>query len=192
MWFDCGYGVCSSDGATISAQMGARVTSRVDPEWLDREVCLIVRNLQKYFYFHKKELPAVLESCSLFYYLEKMGHFLGFRGKKMTVLSPYCGLIRKMLGKNVGFEFFPVLFWFLKAAERSFVTHTMTGAASLPRIQNIPIGCTKELIGLYRTLDSAAVPVCLLGIFFSFINTKSWCNYAPTEAGSLSHQLWEV
>lgn len=68
---------CVAGGALVPAQ----VTVRVDPEWLDREVCIIIRNLQKYFYFHKKELYAVLESWSLFWSLKKMGQFLDFSGK---------------------------------------------------------------------------------------------------------------
>lgn len=54
MWSDSECGLCSSEGAWVPAQVGARVTSRVDPEWSDRKVSLIIRNLQKYFYFHKK------------------------------------------------------------------------------------------------------------------------------------------
>lgn len=97
--------------------------------------------------FSQKRVICCIRVLVFILEFEKDGTVFGFQWKMVTLLSPYCGLIRKMLGKKVGLEFFPVLFWFLKSAEGSLVPHSMTVAASLPSIQNIPVGCINEQIG---------------------------------------------
>lgn len=56
----------------------------MDPDWLDREVCLIIRNLQKYFYFHKRVICCI---SVLLFTLEfgKDGTFFGLQWKMVTV-----------------------------------------------------------------------------------------------------------